>query len=47
MKTNASEPLMMCRKRRNEIETGTESLARDERGAGARAAHAVSGMEAA
>jgi len=30
MKTNASEPLMTCRKRRNDVETGLESLARDE-----------------
>ena len=27
---NASEPLMTCRKRRNEIKTGTESLSREE-----------------
>ena len=30
MKTNASEPLMRCRKRRNDVETGRESLARNE-----------------
>ena len=29
---NASEPLKTCRKRRNEVETGRESLPRDERG---------------
>ena len=29
-KTNASEPLMTCRKRRNAIETGLQSLVRDE-----------------
>jgi hypothetical protein len=29
---NASEPLMTCRKRRNEVETGLESLTRDEQG---------------
>ena len=30
MKTNASEPLMTCRKRRDDVETGLESFARDE-----------------
>ena len=30
MKTNASEPLMTCRKRRNDVKTGRKSLARDE-----------------
>lgn len=30
VKTNASEPLMKCRKRRDAIETGLQSLARDE-----------------
>lgn len=29
-KTNVSEPLMKCRKRRDAIETGLQSLARDE-----------------
>ena len=29
-KTNASEPLMTCRKRRDVIETGVQSLVRDE-----------------
>ena len=29
---NASEPLKTCQKRRNEVETGRESLSRDERG---------------
>jgi hypothetical protein len=29
---NASEPLMTCRKRRNGIKTGTESLSREEQG---------------
>jgi hypothetical protein len=29
---NVSEPLMTCRKRRNEIKTGTESLSREEQG---------------
>jgi hypothetical protein len=28
--TNASEPLRKCRKRRNDVETGKESLARDK-----------------
>jgi len=30
METNASEPLMTCRKRRNDVKTGTWSLARDK-----------------
>jgi len=30
MKTNAIEPLMTCRKRRDGVETGRKSLARDE-----------------
>lgn len=29
---NVSEPLTTCRKRRDEVKTGTVSLARDERG---------------
>jgi len=29
-KTNVSEPLVTCRKRRNVIETGLQSLARDK-----------------
>jgi hypothetical protein len=29
---NASEPLKTCRKRRNEVKTGTESLSREKRG---------------
>ena len=29
-KTNVSKPLMKCRKRRDAIETGLQSLARDE-----------------
>jgi hypothetical protein len=29
-KTNASEPLMTCRKRRNGVETGGKSLTRDK-----------------
>jgi hypothetical protein len=28
--TNASEPLIKCRKRRNDVKTGKESLARDK-----------------
>ncbi len=30
METNASEPLLKCRKRRNDVETGRKSLARDK-----------------
>src|ERR1700694_3040451 len=32
MKTNASEPLMTCRKRRDNVKTGAESFLRDESG---------------
>ena len=32
METNKSEPLINCRKRRNAIKTGEESLTRDESG---------------
>ena len=30
VKTNASEPLMTCRKRRNDVKTGAGSLTRDQ-----------------
>ena len=32
MKTNASEPLMKCRKHRDDVKTGGESLTRDQSG---------------
>ena len=32
MKTNASEPLMKCRKHRNDVKTGGESLTREQSG---------------
>jgi len=47
MKTNASEPLMTCRKRRDGVKTGLESLARDEPGGSLLTGWAASGMKAA
>jgi hypothetical protein len=47
MKTNASEPLMTCRKRRNGVETGRKSLARDEPRGSLSTDWAASGMEVA
>ena len=47
MKTNVSEPLMTCRKRRNDVETGRESLARDEPRGSLSTDWAASGMEVA
>lgn len=46
-KANASEPLMTCRKRIDDIETGVELLPRDEPGGDLPTAQAVSGMEVA
>jgi hypothetical protein len=46
-KSNASEPLMTCRKRRNDVETGGESLLRDKSGGHLSTAQAASGMKAA
>ena len=45
--TNASEPLMTCRKRRNDVETTGESLPWDKLGGCLLTARAASGMEAA
>lgn len=47
METNTSEPLITCRKRRDAIKTGTESLARDKSGGHLFTVQAVTGMEAA
>jgi hypothetical protein len=46
-KATASEPLMSCRKRIDDIETGEESLTRDEPGGYLPTAQAVSGIEVA
>ncbi len=45
--TNASEPLMTCRKRRNDVETAGVSLPWDKLGRCLLTARAASGMEAA
>lgn len=47
MKTNASEPLMTCRKRRNDVETELESLARDEPNGDLFTGRVASGMKVA
>ena len=46
-KANASEPLMKCRKRTDDIKTGEKSLPRDEPGGNLLTAQAVSGMKVA
>jgi len=46
-KANVSEPLMTCRKRIDDIETGRESFSRDEPGGYLSTAQVVSGMKAA
>ena len=45
--TSASEPLMTCRKRRNDVKTGGESLTREESGRDLLTAQAASGRKAA
>ena len=45
--TNASEPPMKCRKRRDGVKTGGESLTRDECGRNLLTAQAAPGMEVA
>ncbi len=45
MKTNASEPLMTCRKRRNDVKTGGQSLIREKLVGSVLTARAASGME--
>ena len=47
MKTNASEPLMTCRKRRNGVKTGGLSLLRDKSEGSLLIARVASGMKAA
>lgn len=47
METNTSEPLIRCRKRRDVIKTGRESLARDKSGGNLFTVQMVAGMEAA
>jgi hypothetical protein len=47
MKTNASEPLMTCRKRRNDVETGRRSLARDKSSGDLFTGWVASGMQVA
>jgi hypothetical protein len=47
VESNVSEPLMTCRKRRNGVETGGESLPRDQPGGNLSTAQAASGMKAA
>ena len=47
METNTSEPLITCRKRRNAIKTGGESLTREEFGGCLYPVQAVVGMKAA
>jgi hypothetical protein len=47
METNASEPLMKCRKRRNDVKTGGESLTRDKSGGNLSTAQTASGIEKA
>jgi hypothetical protein len=47
METNASEPLMRCRKRRNDVKTGRESLARDESSGSLLIGWAASGIKVA
>src|SRR5712692_3625278 len=46
-KANASEPLMTCRKRSDDIKTEEESLPREEPGGNLSTAQAVSGMKVA
>lgn len=45
--TSASEPPMRGRKRRNDVNTGGESLTRDESGRDLQTAQMASGMKAA
>jgi hypothetical protein len=46
-KTTASEPLMTCRKRRDDVKTGGESLPREQSGGHLQTAQMASGMKAA
>ena len=47
MEPNASEPLMRCRKRRDDVETGGKSLLRDKAGGHLFTARSASGIKAA
>ena len=47
METNVSEPLMKCRKRRDDVKTGVKSLLRDKSGGYLFTAQAASGIKAA
>jgi hypothetical protein len=47
VESNASKPLMKCRKRRDGVKTGGESLPRDQSGGNLSTAQAASGMKAA
>jgi hypothetical protein len=46
METNTSQSLIKCRKRRNVIKTGRESLARDKSGGNLFTVQMVAGMKA-
>ena len=47
VESNASEPLMTCRKRRDDVKTGGVSLTRDQSGRNLSTAQVASGMKAA
>ena len=47
VESNESEPLMKCRKRREDVKTGRESLARDKFGGDLITARAASGIKVA
>ncbi len=47
VETNKSEPLIKCRKRRNVIKTGGESLTREKFGGNLSTGRVMSGMKAA
>jgi len=47
MQSNESEPLLKCRKRRNDVKTEGESLPREKSGGNLFTAQAASGMKAA
>ena len=47
MEMSASEPLMKCRKRRNDVKTGRKSLTRDKFGMNLFTVQAASGMKVA
>jgi len=47
METNASEPLMKCRKCRDEVKTGGLSLTRDKSGGNLSTGQSASGIKVA